>query len=79
MWINKLNGKKYIGSSVNLRRRLLEYYNVNRLLPQKSMPICIALLKHGYLNFSLTILEICDVDKLMSREKYFFWSVFSRV
>lgn len=23
MWINKLNGKKYKGSSVNLRRRLL--------------------------------------------------------
>ena len=36
------------------------------------MPIYVALLKHGYQNFSLTILEICDVDKLMSREKYFF-------
>ena len=32
MWTNKLNNKKYIGSSVNLKRRLLEYYNVNRLL-----------------------------------------------
>lgn len=32
MWTNKLNGKKYVGSSVNLRRRFLEYYNVNRLL-----------------------------------------------
>lgn len=72
MWINKINGKKYVGSSVNLRRRLLEYYNVNRLLNEKSMPIYVALLKHGYQNFSLTILEICDVDKLMSREKHFF-------
>lgn len=72
MWTNKLNGKKYIGSSVNLRRRLLEYYNVNRLLNQKSMPINVALLKHGYHNFSLTILEICVLDDLMSREKYFF-------
>jgi hypothetical protein len=25
MWINKLNSKKYIGSSINLRCRLLEY------------------------------------------------------
>lgn len=67
MWTNKLNGKKYIGSSVNLRRRFLEYYNVNRLLNQNSMPINVALLKYGYHNFSLTILEICVVDNLMWR------------
>jgi hypothetical protein len=72
MWINKLNGKKYVGSSVNLRRRLLEYFNVNRLLNENSMPINVALLKYGYSNFSLTILEFCDVDSLMSREKHFF-------
>ena len=67
-----MNGKKYVGSSVNLRRRLLEYYKVNRLLNEKSMPINVALLKYGYLNFRLTILEICDIDSLMSREKHFF-------
>jgi group I intron endonuclease len=67
-----LNGKKYVGSSVNLRRRLLEYYNINRLLNENSMPINTALLKYGYQNFSFTILEFCDLDNLMSREKYFF-------
>lgn len=72
MWTNKLNGKKYVGSSVNLKRRLLEYYNVNRLLNEKSMPINVALLKYGYHNFIFTILEICDVDSLLSKEKYFF-------
>jgi hypothetical protein len=36
------------------------------------MPICHALLKHGYHNFSLTVLEICDKDNLISREKYYF-------
>lgn len=72
MWINKLNGKKYVGSSVDLRRRLLEYYNVNRLLNEKSMPIHVALLKYGYHNFTFTILEICDINSLMSREKHFF-------
>lgn len=72
MWTNKLNNKNYIGSSVSLRRRLLEYYNVNRLLNEKSMPIYTALLKYGYQNFSLTILEICSIDSLMSREKYYF-------
>lgn len=72
MWTNKLNGKKYVGSSVALTRRLLEYYNVNRILNEKSMPINVALLKYGYTNFTLTILEICDKDSLMSREKHFF-------
>ena len=72
MWSNKLNGKKYVGSSVDLRRRLLEYYNVNRLLNAKSMPINVALLKYGYHNFTFTILEICDIDSLMSKEKHFF-------
>lgn len=72
MWTNKLNGKKYVGSSVDLRRRLLEYYNVNRLLNETSMPINIALLKYGYHNFSFTVLDLCDFSSLMDREKLFF-------
>jgi len=72
MWTNKLNGKNYVGSSVDLRRRLLEYYNVNRLLNEGTMPINVALLKYGYHNFSFTVLEVCDKDSLMSREKHFF-------
>ncbi len=50
----------------------MEYYNVNRQLNEKSMPINVALLKYGYTNFSLTILEFCNKDSLMSREKHFF-------
>ena len=36
------------------------------------MPIYVALLKYGYHNFSFTVLDICDIDSLMSREKHFF-------
>ena len=36
------------------------------------MPINTALLKHGYQNFSLTILEFCDINSLIYREKHFF-------
>ena len=71
MWTNLINGKRYIGSSVNLKRRFLEYYNVNRLLNAVSMTISKALLKHGYSNFSLEILEYCSPDELMAREKYY--------
>lgn len=39
-----------------MKSRLLEYYNVNRLLNEKSMPICVALLKYGYHNLCVTML-----------------------
>jgi group I intron endonuclease len=35
------------------------------------MAICCALLKHGYSNFSLEILEYCEPEKLLIREKYY--------
>lgn len=31
-WINNTNGNSYVGSSVNLSKRLLEYLNTNYLL-----------------------------------------------
>ena len=49
--------KKYVGSSENLRVRFIRYFNNNHLLSNTSMNICKALIKHGYSNFSLTILE----------------------
>ncbi len=48
MWTNLKWGKRYVGSSVNLRRRFLEYYNVNRLIVSSSMAINRAWLKYGY-------------------------------
>lgn len=48
MWKNNLNGKRYVGSTINLRRRFLEYYNSKVLLRNSDMVICSALLKYGY-------------------------------
>lgn len=72
MWTNLITGKRYVGSSVNLKRRFLEYYNVNRLMQNNNMAINRALLKYGYSNFTLSILEYCDIKMLMSREKHYF-------
>ena len=36
------------------------------------MPINVALLKYGFKNFILTILEYCEVGNLVIREKYYF-------
>ena len=54
-WINKINGKSYIGSSVNLGKRLGNYYNLNTI-STGDMLIYKALIKYGYSNFSLEIL-----------------------
>ena len=35
------------------------------------MAICCALLKHGYSNFSLIILEYCLITELLIREKHY--------
>ena len=32
MWKNNINNKKYIGSSQNLRKRFISYFNTNHLL-----------------------------------------------
>nr|QCW06955.1 hypothetical protein [Drechslerella brochopaga] len=73
-WVNLENGKSYIGSSVNLGRRLQHYYSMGFLLLQvkknKSM-IYRALLKYGYSKFNLKILEYCEPDKCLEREQYY--------
>jgi group I intron endonuclease len=60
-----------VGSSVNLARRLREYFNINHLERNKSMPICSALLKYGYSNFSFSILEYCVPSENINRENHY--------
>ena len=69
-WTNKLNGKTYVGSSELLSRRFLLYYNLNKI-SKSNMLINKALLKYGYGNFSLEILEYCEPKDLISREQYY--------
>lgn len=69
-WVDKINGKTYIGSSVNLSRRLSDYFNVNYLIKGKSY-IHNALLKRGYFNFSLEILEYCEKKSTILREQFY--------
>jgi group I intron endonuclease len=69
-----LNGKSYVGSSINLGRRIREYYNISHLeinIKRSSSMIYRSLLKYGYSNFSLEILEYVAIDKLLSREQYY--------
>lgn len=69
-WVNKLNNNTYVGSGLDLSKRVGDYYNKSELL-RNSRPIHAALLKYGYENFSLEILEYCRADDLIVREQYY--------
>lgn len=71
LWINNITGKKYVGSSVQLGIRLSQYFNINYLNRNISMRICQALLKYGYSNFSLQILEYCDKSECIKKETHY--------
>lgn len=71
-WINKVNGNTYVGSSVNLGIRFKNYYSFNYITdPKRNMLINKALIKYGYSNFTLEVLEYCDISNSISREQYY--------
>lgn len=69
-WINLNSGFMYVGSSVNLAKRLRYYYNYSSLT-KKNMVIHKAILKYGYSNFKLEILEYCAPEECIKREQYY--------
>jgi len=59
LWKNLLDGKTYVGSAVDLRKRFFQYYSLRYLAYEvcnSSMYIYKAILKHGHSNFRLEIL-----------------------
>lgn len=82
--VNLINGKSYVGSTVNLHRRINEYLNplyIDRNLKKGNSQIMNALLKYGYINFGIRILEDIEfnfnqssLDKkntILAREQHF--------
>lgn len=73
-WRNLNSGKMYIGSSINLSKRLSQYLSIkflNKELLNGKSKIYSALLNYSYSNFSLTILEYCDLADVIKREQYY--------
>ena len=56
-----------------MSKRFTKYFNLSYISTVKNdLTISRALIKYGYSNFSLEILEYCDVSKLIEREQYYF-------
>ena len=74
MITNKKTKKFYIGMSKNLKTRFYNYLIKDRLMMNKSSRIHKALLKFGYENFSISILEFIESPRpkqLNEREDFY--------
>lgn len=80
IWTHKESRNLYIDSAINLKTRLLQYYNIHHLECNKSMYIYNALRNHGYSVFSFSTLEYIDISNLskedarkliLEREQYY--------
>jgi group I intron endonuclease len=68
MFTHKESGKKYIGSAIDLSKRLKNYFNPSFLDRNKYMYISRDLLFHEYSAFSLTILEYVNTSNLSKEQ-----------
>jgi GIY-YIG catalytic domain len=72
MLTNKLTNDIYIGQSADISKRFKNYFNLSYIKSKNSFIINRALIKYGYSNFSVTIIEYCDKSDLLVRELYYF-------
>lgn len=77
IWINKINGKQYVGSAADLGDKksggLNRYYRPSYLINKKLGASIIrrAILKYNYHNFMVGILEYCPVDQSTERKQFY--------
>ena len=67
---NKINGKCYIGQSVDIKRRWSEHRSSVEDITLDSKLIR-AMRKYGLENFTFEVLEECELDLLNEREEYY--------
>lgn len=73
-WINLDNNKCYVGSGVNLSKRLASYFsdkNLKTQLERGESVIYKAILRYSRSKFKLEILEYCEHKDLLMRETYY--------
>lgn len=67
--VNKVNGKYYVGSSNDIRKRWNNHKSNLRRKNHKSPHLQSAWNKYGELNFDFVIVETCNIDKLLIIEQ----------
>jgi group I intron endonuclease len=67
--ITSPTGRVYIGEAKNLKNRCSYYINTNRVKNQRA--IYNSLIKYSPENHSIEVVELCDVDVLLERERHY--------
>jgi group I intron endonuclease len=70
---NKINGKIYIGKTINFQKRHYQHKRAffNKNFKNHNSPhLHASISKHGYINFDISIVEICKKENLSEREYY---------
>lgn len=73
-WVNIINNKSYVGSSVKIDRRIICYFsfnNIKRIVSKERSMIYSGIIKYGYSKFKLDILEYCPKEILLEREQFY--------
>jgi len=71
---NIITNESYVGSSSNIGKRFYRYLSINYLKDKTARynsRIYTAILKDGYDNFNIEILEYCDTNIILNREQYY--------
>lgn len=70
--INNINGKIYIGQSIDIKKRYREHIfsGTHNYDKDANSPIHKAMKKYGKNNFSLELVESCSREELNEKEKY---------
>lgn len=73
--VNKVNQKKYIGSSTRLQGRKKRHFSELNCNIHHSQALQRAYNKYGKDNFDFFILEYCEIEKLLEREQYYLYNL----
>lgn len=68
---NQVNGKIYIGSSINLKQRFAKHLALLRHNKHSNSHLQNAWNKYGEQSFTITIVELCDKDILIDLEQWY--------
>lgn len=73
---NLINGKVYIGQSINIQERWNEHKLINSrtskdALKKQKYPLYLAFQKYGLENFSFEVLEECSLEELDTKEQFY--------
>lgn len=71
MFTNNITKNRFIGKSSNLLETFLKYHSESFSKKNPNSKIQNAMRKHGYPNFSLSILEYCKESELASKKQYY--------